>query len=205
MRLAVVVFAKAPVPGRVKTRLAGTLGDAGAAKLYEQMVGLLLTRLTSGAVPENAAVELHTDMDTDAWSAFGVSRQLQCSGDLGARMLAALQGRLEAGFAQAMITGGDAPTVPASHWAELAEADADVVLGPAEDGGYYAICCRKVAPSMFDGVAWGTPQALKQTEAACKKAGLSVARGPVWFDIDEPSDLARIGYNYGTQTWNEST
>ena len=88
---AIAVFAKAPIPGRVKTRLAATLGNAEAAKLYEQMVSLLLQRLHDASDELPCNVELHTDIPTDAWKAFPVTRHLQSPGDLGARMLHTLQ------------------------------------------------------------------------------------------------------------------
>lgn len=189
---AIAVFAKAPIPGRVKTRLAAALGETEAARLYERMVSTLLARLS--ATPEilGAAVELHTGTDTDAWAAHPVTRRVQTPGDLGARMLHALSSGLAAGRPRMLILGGDVPTVPLAHLAALLAAEEDVALGPAEDGGYYAISCRKTHPAMFAGVEWSTPNACQQTAAACRHAGLSVWLGPVWFDIDEPSDLARI-------------
>ncbi|MBI2687814.1 MAG: TIGR04282 family arsenosugar biosynthesis glycosyltransferase [Acidobacteria bacterium] len=189
---AIAVFAKAPLPGRVKTRLAAAVGETEAARLYEQMVSTLLQRLTAAAGALGCDIALHTDISTDAWSAFPVSRAVQCEGDLGARMWRALSRGLEEGRPRMMIVGGDVPTVPVSFLQLILNAEEDVVLGPSEDGGYYAISCRRVHAEMFTGVDWSTARACRQTEEACRRAGLSVARGPMWFDIDEASDLARI-------------
>lgn len=198
MLSAIAVFAKAPIPGRVKTRLAVTLGVEEAARLHEKMVSTLVLRLIEAANRLGCDVELHTDTLTDAWAGLAVSRALQVDGDLGARMLHALREGLDAGRTRMLILGGDVPTVPISHLEALLGADSDVALGPAEDGGYYAICCRKTHPEMFGGVAWSTSKACEQTAAACRGTGLSVAIGPVWFDIDETADLKRVSSMYGT-------
>jgi hypothetical protein len=92
-----------------------------------------------------------------------------------------------------MIVGGDAPSLPASHIQALLAIDADVALGPSEDGGYYAICCRRTHPAMFEAVEWSSSRTLDDTVQAARKAGLSVAFGPTWFDIDSAEDLARLG------------
>ena len=176
----VILFAKAPIPGRVKTRLTPPLGADRAAALYQSLVTDLLCRLTL-----HFNVELHTDIETDAWRELQVPRRLQVQGDLGERMLAALQGR------HAAIVGGDIPDLPVDHVETLLASTADVTLGPAEDGGYWGIAVRRTHPDMFRGVAWSTPSALVQTAAACCRAGLTVAMGPLWHDLDTPEDLAR--------------
>ena len=189
---AIAVFAKAPIPGRVKTRLAATLGEAEAAIRYEQMVSILLQRLRQASEKLTADVELHTDIPTDAWSTHTVTRHLQCQGDLGQRMLYTLQTGLAAARPRVLILGGDVPTVPIPFLEQLLSAPEDIALGPAEDGGYYAISARRTHADMFAHVEWSTARAREQTVTACRRAGLSVALGSMWFDIDEPSDLARI-------------
>ena len=72
------------------------------------------------------------------------------------------------------------------------ESPADVALGPCEDGGYYAIACRRTHPRMFDGVTWLSAETLAQTEEAARRCGLSVERGPGWYDVDRPEDLLRL-------------
>lgn len=193
MRPAIAVFAKAPIAGRVKTRLAVSLGPESAAQLYESMVARLLDRLINAGFA--ADIELHTDISTDAWKSFNVTRRLQVDGNLGERMKAALSSLLAEGRPRAMILGGDVPSVPLSHLQNLLALDADVAFGPADDGGYYAIACRRIAEAMFDGVAWSTSSALAGTRAACEQAGLTVAMGEPWFDIDTPADLGRWNGN----------
>ncbi len=189
---AIAVFAKAPVPGRVKTRLAVALGDERAAELYEQMVSVLLQRLIQAKKRLASDIELHTDTGTDAWGWAGVTRREQVSGDLGARMLHAFRELLGEGREVVLIVGGDVPTVPVEHLEALLGSGADVTLGRAEDGGYWGIACRRAAEGMFDGVGWSTAGACEETAGACRRAGLTVAMGPEWFDIDEPCDVGRI-------------
>ncbi|MEZ5352282.1 MAG: TIGR04282 family arsenosugar biosynthesis glycosyltransferase [Bryobacteraceae bacterium] len=181
---AVIVFAKAPVPGRVKTRLG--LPPEQAARLHYEFVEATLRTCAQ----LEARVELHTDAETEAWRDAKVDRALQVPGDLGDRMLAALRSRP----APVMIVGSDAPTLPADHLRGLLGLlrEADVALGPTEDGGYYAIACRRTEVRMFAGVEWSTDRTLAQTVASCEACGLTVALGERWFDVDTPADLARI-------------
>jgi uncharacterized protein len=189
MRPVIALFAKAPAPGQVKTRLASRLGAGAAARLHTAFVEDLLDRLLT---LDAAGLELHTDIETDAWRDFAVTQKLQCGGDLGLRMLHALDAALRAGAARACIAGSDAPTLPLQYLETLLQSPADVALGPTEDGGYYAIACRRVHPEMFRGVAWSTGAVLEQTERAVRACGLSVERGPAWWDVDEFGDLLRL-------------
>lgn len=107
-------------------------------------------------------------------------------------MLHALDAALHSGATPALIVGGDVPTLPAHHLTAVLASDADVVLGPSEDGGYYAISCRRTHPHMFEKVEWSSPSALEQTAGAARACGLSVAFGPPWFDIDSAADIDRL-------------
>ena len=92
---------------------------------------------------------------------------------------------------QTMIVGSDAPAVTEAHLREILDSPADVTLGPTEDGGYYAIACRRVDPRMFDGVRWSTEHTLADTVRAAEACGLTVAFGRECWDIDSPGDLER--------------
>jgi uncharacterized protein len=185
-----ILFAKAPIPGRVKTRLAAAIGAEPAAELYRAFVADTISKLIE--FRDVADIELHTDTATDAWSTAGVARVLQVAGGLELKLLHALAGALQVGRPQAMILGSDSPTLPRGHIQRLLDSAADVALGPCEDGGYYAIACRRVHPQMFAGVEWSTPDVLEQTENAVRATGLSVERGDLWYDVDGPEDLARL-------------
>ena len=190
VRSVIILFAKSPEPGRVKTRLADRLGAEAAARLYEAFVRDVLETLYSLAGA--ADLELHTDIPTDAWPEAAVPRRLQAEGDLGAKMFHALERALREGRPRAMIAGSDAPTLPAGHVEKLLASDADVALGPTEDGGYYAIGCQRVHPAMFDGVRWSQPSSLEETARAARACGLTVVLGESWFDVDGPEDLERL-------------
>ncbi|MCW5983020.1 MAG: TIGR04282 family arsenosugar biosynthesis glycosyltransferase [Bryobacteraceae bacterium] len=190
MRPAIIVFAKAPIPGRVKTRLAPRLSPMQACGLHDAMVRDTLAMALGLAAL--ADVQLHTDIPTDAWSGFEVPAFCQAEGDLGRKMLHAIAQALSGGHPRAVIVGSDAPGLPASHVVGLLDRDADVALGPCDDGGYYAICCRRAHPAMFDGVGWSGPDALAGTRRAAEACGLTVALGEPWYDIDAPADLDRL-------------
>ena len=185
-----ILFAKAPVPGRVKTRLAAAIGAEPAAELYGAFVADTLAKLAG--FKDLADNELHTDIPTDAWIDSGVTRDLQGAGGLELKLLHALARAIGAGRPQAMVLGSDSPTLPPGHIQRLLDSAADVALGPSDDGGYYAIACRRVHSAMFAGVEWSTPHVLEQTERAARAAGLSVDRGDLWYDVDGPEDLARL-------------
>jgi rSAM/selenodomain-associated transferase 2/rSAM/selenodomain-associated transferase 1 len=186
MKPVIIVYAKAPVPGQVKTRLIPKLGEAGAAKLHEAFVEDTLAMVSGLA--EYFDIELHTDVPTKAWSGPGV-RRVQCEGDLGTKLYSTLREALEGGRPLALIVGSDSPTLPAEFLEDLARLDADIVLGPAKDGGFYAIACRRTHPEMFAGVTWSHADTRIQTKEALRRCGLEVAEGREWFDVDQPEDL----------------
>jgi uncharacterized protein len=186
----IIVFAKAPIAGHVKTRLFGLLSPDEAANLHRAFVEDLFESLLPAFTP--AALELHSDTPTDDWTHIPVARKTQNTGDLGARMFHALCEALDAGHSQVVIVGSDCPDLPASHVVELMRSEADVSIGPTEDGGYWGIACRRVHPAMFEGVRWSTPSALEDTLHTARRYGLSVEVGPVWHDVDTPADLDRL-------------
>ncbi len=189
MRPVIMVFAKAPVPGRVKTRLVQPLTPDQAAALHDALVRDTVQRLQ--ALTE-FDVELHTDIPAPVWLDLTVRKRLQHEGDLGLKMLKALTSALDRGHPRAMIVGSDSPGLPPAFIRELLSSSADIAIGPAEDGGYYAIAATRVHPRMFDAVRWSTSEALAGTLTACEACGLTTALGPAWFDVDTPDDLERL-------------
>jgi len=187
----IALFAKAPVAGRVKTRLCPPLTPREAAEIHLQFTTLMMKKISSFEAV--ASIELHTDVVTDAWSEWKVARRLQCEGNLGDRMLHAMKMS-----AHAMIVGSDAPTLPTEYLREILESKADVTLGPTEDGGYYAIACRApVEARMFEGVRWSTEHTLVDTIRAVEACGRSVALGRQWWDVDSGEDLQRWRDTWG--------
>lgn len=186
MRSLIILFAKAPQPGRVKTRLAAAIGDRAAVAVHTALVQDLRERL--GMLAADADVEVHSDRPVEAWA---VDR-LQVPGDLGQRLAHAIEEGLAAGRPVVGIVGGDIPGLPPGHMHDLLADGADVTLGPAADGGYWGIACHRFHRAMFDGVRWSTPDALSDTVAACRACGLTVRLGLPWHDLDTVDDLERL-------------
>ncbi len=184
------VFAKRPRAGDVKTRLAAETSPDWAVEVAAAFLGDLLDRLTA---VEARRVLAFAPADTEPYFAELVRGRFaltpQQDGDLGRRMAAFFQQQLEAGAGSVVLVGTDSPTLPldliGQAFAELQ--GADVVLGPAADGGYYLIGCARRVPPLFDGVAWGGPHVLLETverlPADCRVAVL-----PPWYDVDTLAD-----------------
>jgi rSAM/selenodomain-associated transferase 1 len=185
----IILFAKSPVPGNVKTRLASALSAELAAELHRAFVETMIDRFRA---LKDTDFELHTDTRNDAWGETGVTRKPQILGDLGLRMIHALQQSLDHGYERAVILGSDAPTLPVDHVMRLLSSNADIALGPAEDGGFYAIAARRTNIRMFDEVSWSQSTTLADTLKSIEHAGLTVDLGPRWFDVDTVADLRRL-------------
>lgn len=182
----IVLFAKAPTPGRVKTRLLSVLDPELASELHSAFVLDMTARFRN---LDEAEFELHTDTCTDAWKSLDVTRKVQISGDLGLKMIHALKQGMVEGSDRVLVLGSDAPTLPLSHVQELLASTKDVALGPTADGGFYGISARRTHPAMFNGVGWSQSETLAQTLDAIRRCELSIEIGPSWFDVDEPQDL----------------
>jgi rSAM/selenodomain-associated transferase 1 len=196
-----VVLAREPLAGQAKTRLAGTLGPEGAARLHGAFTGDLCERL---AVRFPLTVAADPDPDSaffrDLAARTGAAVVPQGPGDLGARMARALAARLRAGDRAALLIGTDLPALPDGHLAAAAallERHA-LVLCPAADGGYYAVGAARAAlprwpevcERIFAGIAWGGPSVLRAT--LVRAGDLDVALGPAWYDVDGPRDLGPL-------------
>ena len=192
---ALVVFARHPVAGRVKTRLTPAMPAAHVAALYAAM---LADTLAAGAACCAAVREIWWADEQEDENAFEVpspfAQRRQPAGDLGARLAAASAALLAAPGARVVIIGSDAPALSAAHLdaAFAALREHDVVLGPAGDGGYWLIGLSRAAPELFDGIAWSTDAVLRETRARADRGSLRVAMLPTLADLDTPADLARL-------------
>ena len=202
----IIVFAKAPIPGRVKTRLLPVISADAAAALHIAFVRDICELLLS--LP-GVHVELCLDRETAEWGEFAVKRSLQGNGDLGERMEHAVIRAFEEGVQQVLIVGADSPGLPLRHLTQLLESEADAAIGPAEDGGYYAIHFRRAIPGMLRHIRWSTADARQDTIARMESLGFQVDVGEPWFDVDEPKDLARLArlspLPFHTQQWLRTT
>lgn len=117
----------------------------------------------------------------------------QGGGDLGDRLLRAVERAFAGGAAGVILLGGDSPTLPASIVEDAAAllTQHDAVLGPCDDGGYYLLGLRRALPALFHDVGWGGEQVAEQTRARARVAGIDLAELPGWYDLDRVEDLAR--------------
>jgi rSAM/selenodomain-associated transferase 1 len=196
------VFVRPPTEGVVKTRLRELLGDRGAALLYSAFVDdtiQLCSRLVAaGRVDIALWATVIDDPSVSAWGRrLGTTPRLQPEGDLGDRMEAAFDEGLRR-YERVLIIGSDAPTLPLGLLMAAFDALADkpLVIGPANDGGYYAIGAADGIRPRFDGVRWSTRFALADTLRA--NEGTEARILSPWYDIDDPSDLAILEAHLST-------
>lgn len=188
-----VVMAKHPAVGRVKTRLAAAIGPEAAVALARAFVEDLAARLRP--LPYEVTWAYWPPEAPFAALVPGIRCRPQRGADLGERMAAAIAEQLAAAPGPVLVIGADAPHVPAAALAEAARAlrtETDLVLGPAADGGYYLIGLRAPAPALFTDVAWGTATVLAETQARAARAGLRTVLLEPCFDVDEPDDVERL-------------
>ncbi len=187
------VFVRPPKAGRAKTRLAARFGAEGAALLYQAFVEDTLARCAR----VRAAGRVEVALWSDGWDPIvsewaerlGTSPRLQPEGDLGVRLRAVFEEGLR-GFERVVVIGSDIPTLPIEIIGAAFESleRRPFVLGPAQDGGYYAVGASGGLCPSFEGVHWSTQTALEDTVKA--NAPTEPALLPPWYDIDEPEDLA---------------
>lgn len=201
----VLVFARAPTPGKVKTRLIPALGAEGAAALQRQMTRDTLAR---ACALSGATVELWCTPDVNdpffvACAAdFSITLQLQQGQDLGERMLNALRATL-AHSELALLVGTDCPdlgTEALRAAGRTLEQDGQAVLVPALDGGYVLIGLREVADRLFQDVDWGTDRVLQQTRERFRELKWTCSELPALRDLDRPEDLREFPHLYQTLT-----
>lgn len=187
-----VLFTRLPVAGQCKTRLIPALGPDGAAKVHKSLTERTLAALMQGS----GRVEVHYTGGDEAamrgWLGDGPDLVAQADGDLGARLLAAMRGDA-APFAPVLFFGSDTPDLTADHvqQAMAALASHDVVIGPAEDGGYYLIGMRRPMPQLFTDMPWSSPDLMAATMAVLAAQGIAPHLLERLSDCDTPEDLAR--------------
>jgi rSAM/selenodomain-associated transferase 1 len=184
----IVVFAKEPVPGRVKTRLIPALGAEGAARLAADM----LARTLKEAIATGLPVELCGEPDASLWHDGPIRRTAQSSGDLGERLSRAAQRVLAE--EPVLLIGTDCPDLDRNRLAAAAAAleTHDVVLHPAEDGGYVLLGLARFDPSLFTRIAWSTASVCAETLRVIDALGWSLDLRETLRDVDEPADLASL-------------
>jgi len=195
---AVAVMAKVPGAAPVKSRLHAALTEARATELYRCF---LLDRLDAlVAVPGIAPVVAFTPPEARARMATlappGVRLLAQEGDDLTERLTRLFDRLLGEGHPAALAMDSDSPTLPMAYVATaaraLADGEAEVVIGPSDDGGYYLIGLREPRAALFEDVPWSTAEVLAVTLARARGLGLRVRLLPAWFDVDTEADLHRL-------------
>jgi len=190
----IVIFAKAPVPGKVKTRLVPALGEVGAALLAQRMLADTIDRaLAAGLANSELCATPHpADPQWAGHLPAGVRLADQGKGDLGQRLAAAAT-RVLNGGERVLLIGTDCPELDAARLSDAAaQLDRhDAVIIPATDGGYVLLGLARTDPSLFADIAWSTGTVAETTIARIRMLGWSLFIGDTLSDIDEPADLDR--------------
>lgn len=198
--VAVAILARAPLPGRAKTRLIPVLGAHAAAVLQERLTERATETAcaaATGPVTLWGAPDIGHRTFADLAARFPVALARQPEGDLGARMLAAF----EAADGPALVIGADCPALTPAHLRQAADVlrqVRDAVIIPAEDGGYVLIGSRRPQPALFGEMIWGADSVMTETRGRLRAAGLSFEELPPLWDIDREADFDRAereGFN----------
>ena len=198
-RARLALFTRAPVAGRVKTRMHGRLGEQGALALHKALIEHMVDKTVRASL---CPVQLWVAADSDETfpheyfltlcNKKGIYRQE--GGDLGARMRHTVQTQLmHADYV--LIVGTDCASVDEGYLRaalRLLAAGENIVIGPAEDGGYVLLGLRMTPDALFEGVPWGSERVMAVTRSNLRAAGLSWQELPMRWDVDTPQDLRRL-------------
>lgn len=194
---ALIVFAKQPIAGKVKTRLTTVLSPEEAAELYRCM---LIDTLSKVKQLEGVDIYLFFEGNGDAASYFatiaaGMETVPQRGNNLGERMMDAFQRTFEHGYESVAIIGTDSPDLHVSFIEEaflsLEDARLDAVFGPSEDGGYYLLALKRLHAELFQGIGWSSQAVLRESVATAEKVGMRTMMLSFWHDVDTVADLHR--------------
>ena len=192
---ALIIFVRNPILGKVKTRLAATIGNKKALEVY---VHLLQHTKNITALTTATKFVFYADYinDNDVWN--GYEKRLQSGNDLGERMQHAFEDLFAAGYKSICIIGSDCYelTNEIIEEAFLKLQSVHVVIGPVSDGGYYLLGCNTFIPDFFSNKQWSTTTVFADTIADVTKLSLSVQQLPLLNDIDEEKDLSNSSMAY---------
>ncbi len=197
----ILIFAKAPVPGEVKRRLAKTLGADEATKVYEAMLEYVVAMAArSGLSPITLCVTPDSGhpLFQSLSERFGVELEPQRGADLGERMAHALESALETAE-YAILIGSDCPLLDEAYLAQALEGlaqGAEAMFGPAEDGGYVLVGLRRSEPALFRDLPWGGERVMAITRERCAEKAIRLKELAVLYDIDRENDFARFRREY---------
>jgi hypothetical protein len=190
----ILFFVKAPLPGRVKSRLAASLGEEDALRLYRAFVEDMLETIDGSGLPARVFVHPPDAISAvPAWLGRHRRYHPQDGADLGARMANGFRGIFAQGCSRAVLIGSDLPDLPSCLLHEALDAldRNDAVIGPARDGGYYLIGFRRETflPAVFHGIRWSGDDVFVRTAEHLRNNGISTHILPRWRDVDTVDDL----------------
>jgi rSAM/selenodomain-associated transferase 1 len=189
---ALILFAKDPVAGQVKTRLSSLLDNSTTLSLYHHFLRDSIEKVCSVAEVDRfigIASDPQTSYFGDVSRSHSVQLFVQEGDNLGDRMRRAFEDRFKEGYERVVIIGADSPTLPTAYIEQALQSQKEVVIGPSTDGGYYLIGMQGKVTDVFEGVSWGTDQVLSETLNALKDQRAEAELLPVWYDVDLPEDL----------------
>ncbi|GAB3001467.1 TIGR04282 family arsenosugar biosynthesis glycosyltransferase [uncultured Cyclobacterium sp.] len=189
MKKAIIVFQKFPSPGKVKTRLAATIGNEKAVYIYSYLLNYTHKILSS--IKADVLIFHEGQIDKQQYAEDNYSFYPQCGKDLGQKMSNAFDQTFEQGYDQIIIIGTDCLELRSRHIEEAFAClkNNDLILGPAEDGGYYLIGLNKNDGQLFENIVWSSDSVFANTMAIATEKQLKVHLLECLNDIDEYSDL----------------
>ena len=196
MNETLIIFSRYPEPGTTKTRMIPALGADGAAKLQRNMTEHTLNTAKQLLSNRKIAIEIHfAGGDAESmrqWLGKDLQYVPQVAGDLGNKMRSAFDRAFGLNNQRVVTIGIDCPDINSAILNDAFDSllSKDLVLGSAEDGGYYLIGLNHSIPQLFSNINWGTERVLKQTNDIAKKLDLQVHYLPTLSDVDRPEDLA---------------
>lgn len=189
---ALILFAKDPVEGQVKTRLGSLLDAPTTLSLYRHFLSDSIEKICSVAEVDRfigIASDPKTRYFEDVSRDCPVQLFVQKDGSLGERMRRAFEDRFKEGYERVVIIGADSPTLPTAYIEQALQSEKEIVIGPSTDGGYYLIGMRGEMTDIFEGIPWGTDQVLSESLNVLKGQRAEAELLPVWYDVDLPEDL----------------
>ena len=204
MSESLIIFSRYPEPGKTKTRLIPALGAEGAAKLQQQMTEHTLNTARKLRTLRNLTIEIHFTGGSKEQMTQWLGRDLQyvpqVSGNLGQKLQSALARAFNSNCQQVVVIGIDCPDLDRTILSDAFDvlSDRDLVLGSAQDGGYYLIGLSRLFPQLFQNIAWGTDLVLHQTTEIARGLKLNFDYLPTLADVDRPEDLV-IWQKYSRQ------
>ncbi len=190
MKEALLIFAKNIEYGKVKTRLAATIGNEQALIVYQKLIEHTIA-ITKKISVDKIVYYSDSIVEKDTWENNIYQKKLQSGNDLGERMKNAFKSSFTAGYDKVIIIGTDCFELNEGLISIAFEKmnDDDLVLGPAKDGGYYLLGMKNFHPSLFENIEWSSVKVLKQTLTTAMRLNLSVFLLPQLSDIDREADL----------------